>query len=179
GAWILLPALAFGAEGSGDRWGFWLFGAGRFFNLALVVAVLVWAAGKPLANFFENRSQSIRRQLQEARKARAEAEAKLAEMEARMSALSDAVREVREEAEEQAREERRRLTEEAGRDAEKIIDRAGEEIRGLTRAAHLELRRHAADLSVKLAESRIRSEIGDEDRKRMFAGFVDRLGARG
>ena len=75
---VLSPCVAFAAEES--AWGA-LLPIGRFFNLALVVVVLIWAARKPLASFYANRSQSIQEQLAEAQRARVEAETKLAEME--------------------------------------------------------------------------------------------------
>jgi len=175
-ALLLFPCTALAAEGSEDRWGLW-FGLGRFFNLALVAAVIFWAARKPLANFFANRSESIRRQLAEAQEARLAAEAKLAEIEARMSHLDDEMQAIKLNAEKEAEQEHRRLIAEGKRDAEKVLERARQEIEGMTRAAQTELRKHAAELALQLAEARIRSEISDEDRRRLFDGFVTRVGA--
>lgn len=176
-ATLCVPAALLAAEATEDRWGVW-FGAGRFFNLVLVVAVVVMAARKPLAAFLAGRSESIREQLAEAQKARREAEARLAEMEERMGRLDAELRAMRDEAERQAQEEYRRLEGQAEREAEKVLERAREEIAGMTRAARIELQRHTAELSVKLAEEQIRREISEEDRRRLFAGFVDRLGGR-
>lgn len=149
---------------------------GRFFNLALVIGVLVWVARKPLAAFYANRSATIREQLAEAQKARSEAETKLAEVEARMSRLDDELRAMKEAAEREGRQEFERLTAAAERDAQKAIDRARQEIEGMTRAAEIELKTHAAELAVQLAEERIRQEIGPEDRRRLFARFVTKIG---
>lgn len=176
-ALLCCPAALAAAEATEDRWGLW-FGAGRFFNLLLVVAVVVMAARKPLAAFFAGRSESIREQLAEAQKARREAEARLAEMEERMGRLDEELRALRAEAEQQAQDEYRRLEGQAEREAEKVLERAREEIAGMTRAARIELQRHTAELSVKLAEEKIRREISEEDRKRLFEGFVNRLGGQ-
>jgi F-type H+-transporting ATPase subunit b len=157
--WVVLqPGAALAAE-EGNKWGDW-YVIGRFFNLALVIAVLVWVARKPLANFFASRTQTIREQLAEAQAAQREAEAKLAEMTSRMS----------------RRDEYQRILSAAARDADRVVERARAEIEGMTRAAHLELKIHAAELSVRQAEEMIRREITDEDRGRLFAGFVGRLG---
>lgn len=171
------PAVLLAAEASENGWGLW-FDAGRLFNLVLVVAVVVMATRKPLADFLAGRSESIREQLAEAQKARREAEAKLAEMEERMGRLDEELRAMRGEAERQAQEEYRRLEGQAEREAEKVLERAREEIAGMTRAARIELQRHTAELAVKLAEDKIRREISEEDRTRLFAGFVERLGGR-
>jgi len=163
------PLLA--AEGSGSGWGIWLF-VGRVFNLAVVVGLLVWVARKPLANFYANRAESIREQLAEARRARAEAEAKLAEIEARMSRLDQELGEMKAAAEKDADLEYKRLVEAADEEARKIIGKAKEEIGGITREAYLGLKAHAAELAVNLAGQKIKGQITDEDRRRLFEGFL-------
>jgi F0F1-type ATP synthase membrane subunit b/b' len=42
--------------------------------------------------------------------------------------------------------------------------------------AQQELKIHVAELSVKMAEEKIRGEITDEDRGRIFSKFVTKLG---
>ncbi len=175
--YLVLPDRTLAAGGEGDRWGI-LYPLGRFFNLALVVGIVVWVARKPLASFFSSRTHSIQDQLSEAQKVRQEAETKLAEIEARMSRLDDELRALKEASEKEAQEEYQRLIGEAERDARKILDRARQEIDGMTRAAHLELKGHVAELSVQLAEEMIRRDITDEDRGRILARFVTRLGGR-
>jgi F-type H+-transporting ATPase subunit b len=171
-----LPQAAFAAE-EGNKWGIWL-DIGRTFNLLFVLGAVVWIARKPLSNFFSGRTQSIQEQLAEAQKARREAEAALAEMESRMSRLEDELREIKDTAEKEAREEYRRLLDAAEQDAEKIIERSKQEIEGITRAAQLELKVHVAELAVKLAENKIRSEITDSDQGRLFERFVTQLGGK-
>jgi F-type H+-transporting ATPase subunit b len=169
-----LPEMALAAE-EGNKWGIWL-DVGKFLNLLLVVAVLVWAARKPLVNFFASRTEAIREQLAEAQKARMEAEAKLAEIESRMSRLDDEIREIKSAADKEAKDEYQRLLAAAEQDAEKIVERSRQEIDGITRAAQQELKLHVAELSVKMAEERIRGEINDADRERIFSQFVTKLG---
>ena len=174
---LLLPHAAWAAEGSGDKWGA-LLTVGRLFNLALVIGVVVWLARKPLKSFFAGRTQSIQDQLAEARKVREEADAKLAQIESQMSHLDEELRELEAGAEKEARDEYQRLLAEAEQDANKIVERARQEIEGLTRTAQMELKAHVAELSVRLAEEGIRSEITDQDRKRLFMRFVTKLGGQ-
>jgi len=174
---LALPGAAWAAEGAGEKWGIWL-EAGRLLNLLLVVALLVWVARKPLANFFASRSQAIRDQLAEAQKARLDAERRVAEINAHMSSLEDELAEIKATAERDAREEYQRLLADAERDAQKIVERARREIDGMTRAAQLELKEHTAALSVELAKEKIRNELTDDDRKRLFSRFVAKLGGR-
>ena len=171
---LFVPNLLLAAEETGNKWGSWLT-IGRWFNLTLVVVVLVFIAREPLKTFCANRSQSIREQLEEARKAKMEAESRLDEAAERMKHLEEELREIRATGEREAQEEYQRLLAAAEKDADKIIERARQEIDGMTRAAQIELRQHAAELAVRSAEEKIRNEITDEDRDRLFADFVDHL----
>lgn len=170
------PATALAAE-EGEPWGIWL-SLGRLFNIVLVVGVLVWIARKPLSNFFAGRSDSIREQLAEAQKASADAEAKLAEVQSRMSRLNDELKEIAGTAEKESQDEYKKLLAQAEQDAEKIVERSRQEIEGMTRTAHQELRLHAAELSVRLAEEKIQNEISGADHERLFNRFVSRLGGK-
>jgi F-type H+-transporting ATPase subunit b len=175
-ALLIAPGVALAAEEGGGKWAPTLTTIGRFFNLALVIAVLVWVGRKPLAAFCVNRTQLIREQLEEARRAKEAAEAKLAEAAQRMARLEDELREMRATAEREAQEEYGRLVAAAERDAEKIVERTRQEINGMTRAAQNELRQHAATLAVQLAEEKIRTDMTPEDRARLFGQFVTGLG---
>jgi F-type H+-transporting ATPase subunit b len=175
GGFLLSADPACAAEGGGG-WGGIVLTIGRLFNLALVIAVLVWMARKPLTSFYASRTAGIREQLEEAQAARAEAEARLAEVESRMSRLDEELRHIKETAEREGQDEYRRLISAADADAEKIVARARQEIEGMTRSAQIELKAHAAALAVRLAEERIRRDITDEDRARLFERFVSRVG---
>ena len=175
-ACLLMPEAALAAEG-GSKWGAWLT-IGKIFNLGLVIFVLVWIARKPLKEFYASRTLSIQEQLREAQRAREDAEAKLALIQASMSRLDEELQKIRTGAEQEAHQEYQRLIAEAERDAEKIIVRVRQEIEGMMRAAHVELKAHVAELSIQIAEQRIRTEITDEDRNRLFRNFVNQLGTK-
>jgi len=172
---LMFPQGLFAAGEAGEKWGIWLT-IGGFFNLALVVAIIVGVARAPLASFFKLRSQLIREQLAEAQEARREAVSKLAEIQARLSRLDDELKQMNAIAEAEARQEYRKLVAETERDAEKIVERARQEIDGMMRTAQLELKTHVAELAVQLAEERLRNEITGEDRRRLFRQFVSRVG---
>jgi F0F1-type ATP synthase membrane subunit b/b' len=95
-----------------------------------------------------------------------------------MSSLEDELLAIRAAAEREAQQEFRLLTANAERDAQKILDRARGEIEGMTRAAQLELRAHAAELSVRLAQQKIQSEMTEDDHSRLFTRFVAGLGGK-
>jgi F0F1-type ATP synthase membrane subunit b/b' len=95
-----------------------------------------------------------------------------------MSRLDQELSEMRTAAERDAQEEHRRLVEAAEAESRKIIDRAKQEIDGMTREAYLELKAHAASLAVEAAEGRIRAHMTDEDRVRLMDTFLSGLGEK-
>jgi len=93
-----------------------------------------------------------------------------------MSRLDDEIRGIRSAADKEAKDEYQRLLTAAEQDAEKIVEPPRQKIDGIARAAQQELKPHVAELSVKMAEERIRGEITDADRERIFSEFVRTLG---
>ncbi|MBI4483707.1 MAG: ATP synthase F0 subunit B [Acidobacteria bacterium] len=171
-----LPALAAQAEHGG--WGIWET-IGRVFNLALLLGALIYLLRRPLREYFEQRTDEIRKRLREAEQARDEANAKLDEIGSRMARLDAELAEIQQTAAREAEEERQRVVESARSDAEKIVSMARREIDGLMKSARLELKCHTADLSVNLAEEVIRREMRPEDRERIFQGFLEELEKKG
>lgn len=149
---------------------------GRFFNLGVVAAVLIYALRKPLGEFFRERRQDIRKSLEEAKRAKEAAEAKLAEMDRRMQALDSEIATIKENAGRDAAEERRRTLARAAKEAERIQTVAQREAASLVRAAKLELREHAARLAVQLAEEQVRGRLSSETDSRLAENFVQGLG---
>lgn len=170
---LALPMNAWAAEGEGG-WG-WLATAGRWFNLLLIVGLLVFALRKPLPAYFKQRRQSIQDEIEEASKVRDEAETKLAEVESRMKALDSELEEIRRQARQNAEAERQRLLEEARQDGEKIIAAAEREVGNLRRHAREELKEYASQLALQMAEEQIRGSIGEEDEERVVKRFFAQL----
>ena len=81
-------------------------------------------------------------------------------------------------AEKDAQAEYQKLLVQAEQDAAKIVERSRQEIEGMTRTAQHELRLHAAELSVRLAEEKIQDEISDADHERLLNRFVSKLGGK-
>src|SRR5207247_9845588 len=127
---LLVPEVVWGAEAGQQKWGVFLT-LGRFFNLAVVVGILMWVARKPLASFLVSRTQSIQEQLSEAQHVRREAEAKLAEVQSGMSRLHNELRALKETAERAGQGTYRRLVAEAARATQKIVGSARREMGGM------------------------------------------------
>lgn len=171
-AWLLLPAAghaaAVGAEGVG---GFlW-----EVANLLLLLVVLFLAARKPVTAYLSDRRRGITRDMESAKQLLDDAEARLAEWSARADRLEDEVAEIKATARKAAEREREAMLEEARATAERIRRSATGAVDRELRMARAELQREAAELAVDMAGRRLRDEITDRDRQRLFDEFVQRV----
>ncbi len=178
---LLCPNSVVASEGSGEAgWG-WLITLGRWLNLAILFGLICYFVRKPLGNFFRDSRQRIHQEIRKAQEARDEAQQKLETIEERMRSLDQELAEVREQAEKEVELERRRLFQEANKEAQRVLELARSEIDRLTRLTRKELKEFSAQLSVELAEKKIRREVDEVDHRRVVERFLTEMadGGRG
>lgn len=170
---IILFALS---EGETPWWNYPGFELWKFVNLAIFVAVLVFILKRRTGEFFKTRRDSIKRDLARAQQERDAAVAKLKEVEERLSRLDSEVAVIQEQSKREAAEERERIAKATETEMAKISEQAKREIDSAGKAAKFELRRYAAETSVRLAEQVIRREMNSEDDARLISRNVEELG---
>jgi F-type H+-transporting ATPase subunit b len=151
----------------------------KFVNLIIFIACALYLHrrfGRPIREALRSRSEGIRRDLLRAREERDQALAKLAEVEARFAGLDSEVAAIKERARAEASEEKERIRLSTEREVAKIREQAKREIESAGKAARQELRRFAAQESVRLAEQILAKEIGPEDDARLTALGIEELG---
>ncbi len=148
----------------------------RWFNLLLFVGVLYFLLRRPISEALRTRRETIRRDLINAQQERVAALAKLDEVEARLSRLNTEVETIREHSQREAVEERERFARATEEEANKMRVQAKREIEGAAKVARADLRRYAAEQSVRLAEEMIRRDIRPEDDARLVNDYVEELG---
>jgi F-type H+-transporting ATPase subunit b len=151
----------------------------KFVNLALFVAVgfyLHRRFGRPIREALRARGEGIKRELELARDERDKALAKLAEVEARFEKLDAEVSAVKGKAQAEAEAEKARLSSATEAEIAKMREQATREIESAGKAARHELRRFAAEESVRLAEEILEKEIRPEDDVRLNNLIVNELG---
>lgn len=121
------------------------------------------------------RSETIKRELARARVERDQAVAKLAEVESRFATLDSEVAAIRSRAASEAEAEKNRLQVATEVELTKLRENATREIESAGKAARHDLRRFAAQESVRLAEEILRKEIGPEDDARLSSMNVSDL----
>ncbi len=131
-------------------------------NFAIVAGVIVWVSKKNLPALFRDRTASIQKAMQEARKASEDANRRLS---GQMAAA----------AEKEAAAEEERIKAAAEEDARKIVESADQEIAAAARAARRELTAYAADLAVSLAAKQIKVDTTTD--QMLVRNFADELSA--
>src|SRR4051812_16674711 len=159
----MLGFLMLAAEGGAGFWSralYYLdypgFEAWKFFNLLLFAGLLVFALKKVnLRAAFRTRAESIKAELEKARTERDAALAKLKEVEERLAGLNDQVSSINDRSKTEAAAERKRIAQSTEEEVSKLSAQAQREIENAAKAAKKELRRFAAEQSVRMAEELI------------------------
>ena len=169
----LLPGSAFAAEGG-------LVNLDRSLivqavNFVLLLFILWRFLYRPFLSKMEERSETIKRTLEEAQAARAEARRLQAEHLARLEAVHAEAQAVRDAALREATEEQRRIVESAREEAARIVEAARTEIEQDVRRARGDLRREVGEIAIAAAEHLIKKSLREEDHRRIVRESIARL----
>jgi F-type H+-transporting ATPase subunit b len=163
--------------GLSDEGAFWL---AVLINFAIVVGLIAWFWRKNVPALFRNRTASIQKAIEEARRASEDANRRLSEVEKRLGRLDDEINQMRATAEKEAAAEEERIKAAAEEEARRIVQSAGQEIAASAKAARRELTAYAADLAVALAAKQIHVDTpADQALVRLFAQQLADNGAPG
>jgi F-type H+-transporting ATPase subunit b len=139
-------------------------------NFGIVAIAIAVAAKSSLPGMFRERTATIRKGIDDARRASAESSARLTDIETRLGRLSEEIGAMRANAEQAAKDEEQRLRASAEEEKNKILQSAEQEITAAANVARRELKHFAADLAVSLAEKKIAvNEATDKVLVRDFA----------
>jgi F-type H+-transporting ATPase subunit b len=169
---LAFAACVFAAEEHGGGHGPANLDAWKWANFALLVGLLGYLIYKKGGAFFAGRTASIRKDLDESARIKAEAEARYAEVEGRLARLDAEVASLRGQAQSESKAEGERVRQQTGRDMAKIRAQAEQDIATAAKAARQDLRAYAAELAVSLAEQKIRARLTPEADAALVAGVA-------
>lgn len=142
----------------------------------LVLLFILWKLlYKPLVAKMEERTQAIKKSLEEAQAARAETERQRQQHAAQIQAAMAEAQSIRATALKEAGEEQRRLVEGARAEAAKLVASAKSEMEQDIRRARQQLRQEVGDLAVQIAERLIKKSLRDEDHHRIVQEALSRV----
>lgn len=177
---LCAAAVAFAAEEGGAHpgggvhvpWGEILKQA---INFLLLAGVLVYFLRKPLSSFLKERSELLRKAIDDAAKAREEAAEKLAAIETRTANLADEIAAMNAKMDTEAAAEARRLQETVSVEISRI--RAQSEFTGEqeVKKAREELRREASLLAARSAEEIVRKTLSPTDQERLVRENLEKI----
>lgn len=148
----------------------------KFVNLAIFIAILIYLLKKPLGDAFKAKRDAIRADLIKAEEEKKAALARLTAIEAQLAQLESEKRSILDKAKEEAEAERRRLSEQTRLDIARLREQAEAEIARLAFQKQAELRRYSAEESIRLAEQKLRSQIGADTDARLVKASIQEIG---
>lgn len=147
-------------------------------NFILLVGLLIYLYRKRGKAFFDERSEAIRRSLEESRQALEKSQARLAEAERKLAGLQDEVRALKEQAEAEVADEQQRMRQTADDEARRIEEFAKARIQAATNAAKLELKDYVVEQALDQARGMIQQRMDEQNRERLVSFFLDDLGSK-
>ena len=179
GTVISLQILAASIASSEPWWNYPGLELWKFVNLLIFVACaffLHWRFGRPVREALLSRREGIKRELLRAREELDLAVSKLQDVELRFANLDAEMARIKERAAVEASAERERISAATEAEISRIWEQAKREIESAGKAARRDLRRFAAQESVRLAEEILEGEIGPDDDSRLTNLNVQELG---
>ena len=167
-----LAVVAFAQEQGGGGEGEGKLKVWQWANFLLLAGGLGYLIGKRAPSFFAARSQQIGKDMAEAAEERRAAEERAAAVDRRLAHLEAEIASLRDQAEQQAKAETERLIQHTAAEIAKIQAHGEQEIASAGKAARTELKRHAAQLAIGLAEQKIRARMTPETQDDLVRGFV-------
>lgn len=156
--------------GLSPKGAYWVF---VLLNFAVMAGLIGMLMKSKLPGVFRERTAAIQKGMEEARKASAAAQERLTGIEARLAKMDDEIAEMKSSAESAAKAEEERIRVSTEEEKKKILESAESEISAATSAARRELRQHAAQLAIALAEKKI--AVSDSADKALVKEFTTSL----
>ncbi len=150
----------------------------KFVNLLLFILAgfyLHRRFGRPIKEGLRSRSEAIKRELKRAKEERDQALAKLSEVEARFAKLDDEVAKVKERTAAEIEAEREHTKGSTEAELAKMREQARREIESTGKTVRHELRRFAAQESIRLAEGILKEQIGPGEHARLTNRSIEEL----
>lgn len=148
---------------------------GKVINFLLLFGGLTFLLRKPLGNFLQQRSDSLRSTMLEAEDSRQKAELKLKDIESRMEKLDEDTKRILQAAEAESADLRKSIVQETNKDVERLKRLARQEIERLTQAGIMEVREHMAVLATDLARQNILDRMSGEYQSSLIDRSIERL----
>ena len=147
-------------------------------NFLLLAGFFVYLYRKRGRAFFNERSETIRKSLEEGRQALEKSQAKLADAEKKLVGLQDEIRALKQRAEAEIADEQERMRQAAEDEAHRIEEFAKARILAATNSAKLDLKNYVVEQAIEQARGKIHQRMDEESRKQLVGFFLADLSSK-
>ncbi|MBS3819233.1 F0F1 ATP synthase subunit B [bacterium] len=145
-------------------------------NFVVLFGGLTYLLYKPFRSLLNQRTQDIQNKLQEAEKSQKQAQKKLKEAQKRLKRVGEETEKMKKQSRKEGKKEKEKILQQAQEEVKTIKKDTQEEIENITSVGVQELKEYVADLSVQLAEQRIRRKMSSQDQFRIIQESIQRIG---
>jgi F-type H+-transporting ATPase subunit b len=146
-------------------------------NFAIIFFAIAIPLTRTMPKIIRKRSQTLSHDLTDARKATADAGARLSAVEAQLAGLSEEIKKLTAQVEQESQEDEKRIKAAIGEESARIVAAAEQEIAVAATQAKRGLRSFAADLAIGQAEKQL--ALTPETDRALIAEFVAQAGGDG
>ena len=181
---LLFAGLALAAEEAAKEGGEahhgnpWLDLLYKAINVGILIAIIWWAARKPVAAAMKNAATATRDGFLSSRKAAQDLEAQMAEQKRKITALAQELSRMVADAKADVEREKQRAQADAQALAGRLAQQSEQQIEQEVAKARNHLRQELADQTIKLAEALVKQKVNPEEQKRLVANYLKQLEAR-
>lgn len=174
---ILTATLAYasGGEGEGSKKEIMIDFAWRVVNFAVLIGFIYWLTAKKIKEFFLERRQNIKANIDDKLAEKVETERKFKEYSVKLDKATEEIDNIFEMIKAQGAAEKEKIVEDAKRAAEKMKEDAQVRMEQEIKTAKNQLRTEAAQLSVEIAEDILRKNITPEHHEYMVKDYLDKV----
>ena len=142
-------------------------------NSAVLIGAILWGIFKYVPKIFRQRSETLQKQLFDARSATSEANTRLAVVEERLSKLGIEIEAIRAQTERDAASDEKRILESLEAEKQRLLSSVDQEIEAAGAAAKRELKKYAATLAVDRAMAQV--HLTPDDDRALIRAFGEDL----
>ncbi|HEY2382642.1 MAG TPA: ATP synthase F0 subunit B [Terriglobia bacterium] len=147
----------------------------RWANFIVLFAGLAFLLRKPMSEFFKTRQTEIASGLRRAQDAQTSAQARMDEIEKRLANLTSEIENLSAAAQQESLAEREKILADAKHEVERVVEQSRQEIERVARAVEREIKEHVADQVIDRAGNALRTEMTQDDQKRIIVRFIQNL----
>jgi F-type H+-transporting ATPase subunit b len=142
-------------------------------NSAILIAAILWFLFRMVPKMYRRRTETLQKQIFDARLATSEANEKLAAIEERLSKLGTEIDEIRQQTERDSANDEQRIHESLEAERQRLVASVEQEIEAAGGAARRDLKKYAASLAIERAMAEIR--LTEEDDRILVRSFGNDL----